>query len=157
MVFLGIIVTLAGWLISVSSLTLAAGNRGRLAIVLAGILVSLVGIEKVVPRAVDLAVMLKLLARSATGQPITIYTNVFGGPRAPGEKDGPEELLKASSLVWVLSRPGVETRRRATSGGYPIAILFTRVAKSKARMFICFANGSPATRKSFTRRRNWSS
>ena len=40
----------------------------------------------------DLSVMLKLLARSATGQPITIYTNVFGGPRAPGEKDGPEEF-----------------------------------------------------------------
>jgi L-lactate dehydrogenase complex protein LldF len=36
--------------------------------------------------------MLKLLARSATGQPITIYTNIFGGPRAAGEKDGPEEF-----------------------------------------------------------------
>jgi L-lactate dehydrogenase complex protein LldF len=56
------------------------------------VLVSLVGIEKVVPRMVDLAVMLKLLARSATGQAITIYTNIFGGPRAPGEKDGPEEF-----------------------------------------------------------------
>ena len=56
------------------------------------VLVSLVGIEKVVPRMVDLAVMLKLLARSATGQPITIYTNIFGGPRTPGEKDGPEEF-----------------------------------------------------------------
>ena len=31
---------------------------------------------------VDLAVMLKLLARSATGQPVTIYTNIFGGPRS---------------------------------------------------------------------------
>jgi L-lactate dehydrogenase complex protein LldF len=41
---------------------------------------------------IDLAVMLKLLARSATGQPITIYTNIFGGPRAAGEKDGPEEF-----------------------------------------------------------------
>jgi L-lactate dehydrogenase complex protein LldF len=36
--------------------------------------------------------MLKLLARSATGQAMTIYTNVFGGPRKPGEKDGPEEF-----------------------------------------------------------------
>ena len=56
------------------------------------VLVSLVGIEKVVPRMADLAVMLKLLARSATGQPITIYTNIFGGPRSPGEGDGPEEF-----------------------------------------------------------------
>ena len=55
-------------------------------------LVSLVGIEKVVPRMADLAVMLKLLTRIATGAPITIYTNIFGGPRAPGEKDGPEEF-----------------------------------------------------------------
>ena len=54
------------------------------------VLVSLVGIEKVVPRMADLSVMLKLLARSATGQPITIYTNIFGGPRLPEEKDGPE-------------------------------------------------------------------
>ena len=43
MVFLGIIVTVAGWLISVSSLTLAGGNRARLVIVVAGIVVSLIG------------------------------------------------------------------------------------------------------------------
>jgi L-lactate dehydrogenase complex protein LldF len=54
------------------------------------VLVSLVGIEKVVPRLADLAVMLKLLARSATGQHMTVYTNLFGGPRAKGETDGPE-------------------------------------------------------------------
>jgi L-lactate dehydrogenase complex protein LldF len=54
--------------------------------------VSLVGIEKLVPRLVDLSVMLKLLARSATGQPMTIYTSLFGGPRKAGERDGPEEF-----------------------------------------------------------------
>ena len=67
------------------------GNQ-RQSVTTPRILLSLVGIEKVVPRMVDLAVMLKLLARSATGQPITIYNNIFGGPRAPGEKDGPEEF-----------------------------------------------------------------
>jgi hypothetical protein len=51
MVFLGIVVTLAGWLISVLSLTLAAGNSGRLVIVVAGILVSLVGILGVLNQA----------------------------------------------------------------------------------------------------------
>ena len=56
------------------------------------VLVSLVGIEKIVPRLADLSVMLKLLARSATGQPMTVYTNLFGGPRDAGEKDGPEEF-----------------------------------------------------------------
>src|SRR5215207_7032370 len=67
------------------------GNQ-RQSVTTPRVLLSLVGIEKVVPRMVDLAVMLKLLARSATGQPITIYTNIFGGPRGPGEKDGPEEF-----------------------------------------------------------------
>jgi len=56
------------------------------------VLVSLVGIEKVIPRLVDLAVMLKLLARSSTGQRMTVYTSIFGGPRAAGEKDGPEQF-----------------------------------------------------------------
>jgi L-lactate dehydrogenase complex protein LldF len=56
------------------------------------VLVSLVGIEKLVPRMSDLAVLLKLLARSATGQVMTIYTSLFGGPRAANEKDGPQEF-----------------------------------------------------------------
>ncbi|HEY7119343.1 MAG TPA: LutB/LldF family L-lactate oxidation iron-sulfur protein [Tepidisphaeraceae bacterium] len=56
------------------------------------VLISLVGIEKVVPRLKDLGVMLKLLARSATGQPMTVYTSIFGGPKKPGERDGPDEF-----------------------------------------------------------------
>lgn len=56
------------------------------------ILVSMVGIEKVIPRLDDLGVMLKLLGRSSTGQPMTVYTNLFGGTRAPGELDGPEQF-----------------------------------------------------------------
>ncbi|MEX2114922.1 MAG: lactate utilization protein B [Pirellulales bacterium] len=43
------------------------------------------GIEKLVPRAQDLGVFLRLLARSATGQPITTYTSHFHGPRPGGE------------------------------------------------------------------------
>jgi L-lactate dehydrogenase complex protein LldF len=72
------------------------------------VLVSLVGIEKVVPRLADLAVMLKLLARSATGQPMTVYTSIFGGPRAPGEKDGPEEfhlVLLNNGRTEILAQP----------------------------------------------------
>ena len=56
------------------------------------VLVSLVGIEKIIPRLTDLSVMLKLLARSSTGQAMTIYSSIFGGPRKPDEKDGPEEF-----------------------------------------------------------------
>ncbi|QDT56181.1 Lactate utilization protein B [Caulifigura coniformis] len=41
------------------------------------------GIEKLIPRKEDLAVFLRLLARSATGQPITTYSTHFRGPRTP--------------------------------------------------------------------------
>ncbi len=43
--------------------------------------IACMGIEKLIPRANDLGVFLRLLARSATGQPITSYTTHFHGPR----------------------------------------------------------------------------
>jgi L-lactate dehydrogenase complex protein LldF len=67
-------------------------GNARQSITTPRVLVSLVGIEKFIPRLSDLAVMLKLLARSATGQRMTVYTSIFGGPRQGGEKDGPEEF-----------------------------------------------------------------
>lgn len=47
--------------------------------------IACMGIEKLIPRAKDLAVFLRLLARSATGQPITTYSSHFHGPVAGGE------------------------------------------------------------------------
>ncbi len=47
--------------------------------------IACMGIEKIIPRAKDLAVFLRLLARSATGQPITTYSSHFHGPMAGGE------------------------------------------------------------------------
>jgi L-lactate dehydrogenase complex protein LldF len=43
------------------------------------------GLEKIVPRAEDLGVFLRLLARSATGQPVTTYSTHFLGPKPGGE------------------------------------------------------------------------
>ncbi len=43
------------------------------------------GIEKIIPRLQDLAVFTRLLARSATGQPITSYTSHYHGPVEGGE------------------------------------------------------------------------
>ena len=54
--------------------------------------VALMGMEKVIPRLQDLPVFLKLLARAATGQTLSIYTTMITGPRRPGELDGPEEF-----------------------------------------------------------------
>jgi L-lactate dehydrogenase complex protein LldF len=43
------------------------------------------GVEKIIPRLEDLGTFVRLLARSATGQPITTYTTHFHGPMAGGE------------------------------------------------------------------------
>ncbi len=43
------------------------------------------GMEKIIPKMEDLAVFTRLLARSATGQPITTYTSHFHGPGKGGE------------------------------------------------------------------------
>ena len=47
--------------------------------------IACMGIEKLIPQANDLGVFLRLLARSATGQPITTYTSHFHGPKKGGE------------------------------------------------------------------------
>ncbi len=47
--------------------------------------IAVMGIEKLIPRTRDLAVFTRLLARSATGQPITAYTSHLLGPR-PGQE-----------------------------------------------------------------------
>jgi len=52
----------------------------------------LVGIEKLVPRDKDLALFLNLLARSATGQQLTVYTQFINGPKSPDQPDGPENM-----------------------------------------------------------------
>jgi L-lactate dehydrogenase complex protein LldF len=47
--------------------------------------IACMGVEKIVPRVRDLAVFVRLLARSATGQPVTTYTSHFQGPIRGGE------------------------------------------------------------------------
>ncbi len=67
-------------------------GNGRLTTTRPKVHVALMGIEKLVPRMVDLALFLKVLARSSTGQPITVYTSLIHGPRRAGDPDGPERL-----------------------------------------------------------------
>ena len=72
------------------SITENEGNA-RLTAALPKTMITLLGIEKVLPRMEDLALFLPLLATSGTGQAITCYNTLYGGPRQPGEADGPEE------------------------------------------------------------------
>jgi L-lactate dehydrogenase complex protein LldF len=67
-------------------------GNGRLTTACPRVHVAIMGMEKVIPRLADLPVFLKLLARAATGQTLSIYTTMITGPRKAGERDGPEEF-----------------------------------------------------------------
>lgn len=67
-------------------------GNGRLCTSVPRIHVVVTGIEKVIPRLEDLAVLWPVLATSGTGQGITTYSTLIGGPCQPGEVDGPEEF-----------------------------------------------------------------
>ena len=73
------------------SITENEGNA-RLTTSLPKIHVALLGIEKVLPALSDLALFLPMLATAGAGQQITCYNSLIGGPRQPGETDGPEEF-----------------------------------------------------------------
>jgi len=72
------------------SITENEGNA-RLTAALPRAMITLVGIEKVLPRLEDLALFLPMLAAMGTGQTISCYNTLYGGPRQAGEADGPEE------------------------------------------------------------------
>ncbi|MBC9890608.1 MAG: DUF3390 domain-containing protein, partial [Opitutae bacterium] len=69
-------------------------NEGNSRFGLAGakVHIAVVGIEKLVPRDEDLALYLNLLARSSTGQHLTIYTEFIVGPRPENQPEGPENM-----------------------------------------------------------------
>ncbi len=64
-------------------------GNGRMCLTLPDVLVSVVGIEKVVPTFADLDVFLRLLPRSSTGERMNPYTSMWTGV-TPG--DGPQEV-----------------------------------------------------------------
>jgi L-lactate dehydrogenase complex protein LldF len=84
----------ANFLVADSGAVVVVENEGnaRLATSVPKIHIAVAGIEKLIPRAQDLAVFLKLLARSATGQQLTVYTSFLSGPRRGAEIDGPDEF-----------------------------------------------------------------
>lgn len=67
-------------------------GNARLTTSLPRVHVALMGIEKLLPRLEDLALFLPLLATAGAGQQITGYNSMIGGPRQPGEPDGPEQM-----------------------------------------------------------------
>ncbi len=67
-------------------------GNGRMATTVPRVQVSVVPIDKIVPRLADLGAILPLLTEHATNQSITAYLSMTTGPRRAGEIDGPEVL-----------------------------------------------------------------
>lgn len=67
-------------------------GNGRMTTSLPRVHVAVMGVEKVIPSMTDLMVFLAILAKSATGQKLSVYTTLIHGPRRPGELEGPEEF-----------------------------------------------------------------
>lgn len=73
------------------ALTENEGNA-RLTTTFPKIHIAIVGIEKVIPTMQDLDLFWPLLATHGTGQNLTVYNTILGGPRQADETDGPEEM-----------------------------------------------------------------
>ena len=69
------------------------GNEGMCTIMPAKVHVVLAGIEKILPTLEDLATLMRLLPRSATGQQISNYLSILSGPRRSDEVDGPKDMF----------------------------------------------------------------
>ncbi len=73
-----------------SSVIVTNEGNGDLTQCLPKVHIVVASIEKLVPTLEDLNVLLRVLARSATGQEMSTYTTLSTGPRRPGDPDGPE-------------------------------------------------------------------
>ncbi len=67
-------------------------GNGRLTTTWPRVHVAVTGIEKMVPSVEDLAVLLTLLPRNATGQAMSSYVSFITGPRRTADRGGPEHL-----------------------------------------------------------------
>jgi L-lactate dehydrogenase complex protein LldF len=85
-------ITGANFLIAETGTSVIVTNEGNgdLTQILPKTHIVLASIEKLVPTLEDVSQILRVLARSATGQELSVYTTFSTGPRRPGDLDGPE-------------------------------------------------------------------
>jgi L-lactate dehydrogenase complex protein LldF len=86
-------ITGANFLIAETGTSIIVTNEGNgdLTQTLPKVHIVLASLEKLVPTLEDVSQLLRVLARSATGQDMSVYTTLSTGPRRPGDVDGPEE------------------------------------------------------------------
>src|SRR5262249_17297960 len=95
-------------------------GNGRLTTTCPRVHVAIMGIEKVIPRFADLPVFLKLLARAATGQTLSVYTTIITRARRRGGLAGRADFhrfLPAKGGRRVLAARFGEGRRATRGGG----------------------------------------
>jgi L-lactate dehydrogenase complex protein LldF len=87
-------ITGANFLVAETGSTMIVTNEGNgdLTQLLPKMHIAIASIEKVVPTLEDASTLLRLLARSATGQEMSVYTSMSTGPRRPDDLDGPPEF-----------------------------------------------------------------
>ncbi len=86
-------ITGANFLVAETGTSIIVTNEGNgdLTQILPKVHIVLTTLEKIVPTLEDAATVLRVLARSATGQDFSAYTTLSTGPRRPGDLDGPEQ------------------------------------------------------------------
>jgi L-lactate dehydrogenase complex protein LldF len=87
-------ITGANFLIAETGSVITVTNEGNAELTqgLPKVHIVIASLEKTVPTMADAFTLLRLLARSATGQEASAYTTVMTGPRRPGDLDGPERF-----------------------------------------------------------------
>jgi len=86
-------ITGANFLIAETGTSVIVTNEGNgdLTQLLPKVHIAIASLEKIVPTLEDATTLLRLLARSATGQEFSSYTTFSTGPRRPEDPDGPEQ------------------------------------------------------------------
>ncbi len=87
-------ITGANFLVAENGATMIVTNEGNgdLTQSLPKMHIVVTSIGKVIPTLEDVSTILRVLARSATGQEMSVYTTVSCGPKRPDDADGPEEM-----------------------------------------------------------------
>jgi L-lactate dehydrogenase complex protein LldF len=86
-------ITGANFLVAETGTSIIVTNEGNgdLTQILPKTHVVIASLEKIVPTLEDAAQILRVLARSATGQDMSVYTTLSTGPRRASDPDGPQE------------------------------------------------------------------
>lgn len=89
----GVGITGANFLVAETGSSIIVTNEGNgdLTQMLGKVHIVMASIEKIVPTLEDASQILRVLARSATGQEMSVYTTISTGPRRADDPDGPEE------------------------------------------------------------------